>query len=108
MLRRVPFRKYYSFPAECAHLSASDIKDVTDPCDIRQGHIRLRAHETVAQTRAVQIQRHLIGMTYLRDGLQFSFAIERTVLRRPGHIHHPRKYHMLMIAILKKCFQVSL
>ena len=106
MLRRVSPGKYHSFSAESSHLRSADVKYIADFSYVREFHVCLRTHQSIAKTGPVQKERYLVFMTYDSDILQFLPAVQRTVLCRPGQINHSRKDLMFIAFILIKIFQI--
>ena len=94
------------FSAERACFCASDIKCVGAAGNILQCDIRRTAGEGISQPGAVQIQRNMILLTYGGERFQLFSGIQCPVLCGLGNLAHARKYHVLMIRIAIKGFQI--
>src|SRR5699024_11308517 len=94
--------EYYRFSAQGSRLGSSDVKDITEPRDIRKRKFVFRTGKARDQPRAVHKKGNPVFPAYPGNLRQFIHCIKRSVLRRDGNLHHSQKYHMLMAAISAK------
>ena len=89
-----------------AALRASDIKSITQSCQIHQAHIILRTGQGIRKSCPIHIQINPILITYISESLQFCFCIKRSILCWMGQINHSGHYHMFMVLVTVEIFKI--
>ena len=105
--RLIALRENDRLPAERSDLGAPDVEDVAVLRDIGEGHIRLTAHEPVAEPRPVKKERDPVLPADAGELIELALFIERSVLRRMGDVDHSREHHVFMVAVRIEAFKVG-
>ena len=85
--------------AECADLRAADVEHVRESGNVFDRYVGVAAHESVAETCAVEEERQLPLMADLSDRLELRLPVERAVLGRMTDVDHAREYHVIVVAV---------
>ena len=107
LLRCPAVRIHDSLATECADLRATDVEHIRESGNVFDRYVGVTAHESVAETCAVEEERKLPLPADLSDRLELRLPVERAVLRWMADVDHAREHHVIVVAVrIERCHHV--
>ena len=98
--RHVVLCKDCGLAEQRADLRAADVEHVAQLGQLRQGNVALRAHQTVAEACAVDVEWDIVPAADAGQLDELTLGVERAELRRVGDVDHAGIDKMLVTRIL--------
>ena len=99
MLWHVAVREHHGLAEHRAHLGAADIEHVARRADVLDRHVVAGGGQRVAETRAVDEQRHVVLRADLADRLELGQRVQRAVFGGLRNVHAAGEHHMRVVAV---------